>query len=303
MGRRVLVTGASGFLGRAVCALLQEAGAEVFGTWHSRPLPAAIPGEPMDLPGGADALIRRVQPQVVLHLAAPVNVARDPALYATMRRGILDGTVEVAEACRAVGARLVAVGTCEEYGDAEAPFREDAAVAPVSPYSALKAAATAWVTMRARTSDLDAVVVRPFRAYGPGGRGGLIPAACRAALRGEPFEMTDGAQVREWNHVDAIAAGVVAAGAHPDARGRVLNLGGGPRAAVLEVAQTLFALAGADPGLLRPGALPRRAGEVDRFWGDHAAAEALWGRLEQPSLADGLADTLEWHRSLLEREA
>ena len=296
MGRRVLVTGASGFLGRAVLALLQQAGAEAFGTWHSRPLPADVPGEPLDLPGGGGPLVRRMRPEVVLHLAAPVTVDRDPALLDLMRRGILEGTLELAQACASVSARLVAVGTCEEYGDGAAPFREDQAARPVSPYSAMKAAATHAVTMLTRTTGLDAVVVRPFRAYGPGDLRSVVAAACQRALAGQAFEMTDGAQVREWNHVDAIAAGVLAAGAHPEVRGRVLNLGGGERRSVRGLVEAVYRLAGADPDLVRPGALPRRKGEVDRFWGDHAAAEALWGPLPQPALDEGLADTLAWHR-------
>ncbi len=299
LGRRVLVTGASGFLGRAVCGLLAEAGADLFGTWHTRPLPGSLPGEPLDLPGGAGPLIRRVRPAVVLHLAAPVTVRRDPALYPRMRAVILDGTEEVARACLEVGARLVSVGTCEEYGTGEAPFSETQAALPVSPYSALKLAATAYVTMLCRTASLDAVVVRPFRAYGPGDTASVVAAACTRALAGDPFPMTDGAQVREWNHVDAIATGLLGAALHPDARGRILNLGGGEHRSVRGVVEAVYRLAGQPADLVQPGALPRRAGEVDRFWGDHTAARALLGPLPQPSLDDGLADTLAWHRSRL----
>lgn len=299
LGRRVLVTGASGFVGRAVCALLAEAGADLFGTWNSTPLPPSVPGEPLDLPGGATELIHRVRPQVVLHLAAPVTVRRDPALYARMRAVILDGTEEVARACLEVGARLVSVGTCEEYGDGEAPFVETQAARPVSPYSALKLAATGYVTMLCRTTPLDAVVVRPFRAYGPGDTRSVVAAACEHALQHQVFEMTDGAQVREWNHVDAIAHGLLGAALHPDVRGRVLNLGGGERRSVRDLVTTVYQLAGADTGLVRAGALPRRAGEIDRFWGDHTATEALLGRLPQPSLDEGLTDTLAWHRARL----
>jgi len=154
--------------------------------------------------------------------------------------------------------------------------------------------------MLTRTTDLEAVVVRPFRAYGPGDTQSVVAAACRAALTGAPFPMTDGAQVREWNHVDAIAAGILAAGAHPDAAGRVLNLGGGERRSVRGLVEAVYRLAGADPALVQPGALPRRAGEVERFWGDHTAAEALWGPLPHTSLDDGLADTLAWHRARLD---
>lgn len=294
LGTRALVTGASGFLGGAVARLLLELGAEVHGTGRGRLPPEGVIAHPMNLPDDAPAVIAALRPQVVFHLASPVDLRRDPELYERLRPGILDGTVAVAQACLATRARLVQVGTCEEYGTIAAPFRETDALMPVSPYSALKAAATAWVIAATRSAGLQATVVRPFRGYGPGDRSSVIASASRAALSSAPFPMTDGAQSREWNHVDALAEGIVAAGAHPGALGRVLNLGGGERRSVAEVVALVFRLAGADPALIQMGALPRRAGEIEALYGDHAAARALWGEIAQPSLEEGLEDALDW---------
>lgn len=296
------MTGAAGFIGSAVCAVLQEAGAEVYGTWRTRPLPVGVPGEPVVLPYGADELIARVQPEVVFHLASPVVLRRDPALYDRLRSGILDATQSVAQACLAHGARLVHVGTCEEYGAGDAPFVESQATRPVSPYSALKAAATAWVDMLGRVAGLEATVVRPFRCYGAGDTQSVVAAAAEAALLHRRFPMTDGAQVREWNDVAAVARGIVASGAHPGAIGRVINLGGGPQASVRQVVEMIFRLADADGALVEPGALPRRGGEIERFWGDHGLSDALFGPLAQGTLEDGLADVLAWHRARLQAE-
>ena len=282
--------------------MLQEAGAEVYGTWRTRPLPDGIPGEPILLPEGAGELIARVHPEVVFHLASPVVLRRDPSLYGRLRSGILDSTQAIAQACLEQGIRLVHVGTCEEYGSGEAPFVESQATRPVSPYSALKAAATAWVEMLGRVSDLQATVVRPFRCYGPGDTTSVIAQAAEAALLDRDFPMTDGSQVREWNDVHAVARGIVACGAHPGAVGQVLNLGGGTRCSVRELVEMVFRLADASPDRVQAGALPRRGGEVDRFWGDHHASEALFGPLEQPSLEDGLRDVLAWHRGRLQAD-
>lgn len=294
LGRKVLVTGASGFLGSAVARLLLELGAEVHGTGRARLPPEGVIFHPMNLPDEAEAVLGAVRPAVVFHLAAPVDLRREPALYERLRPAILDGTAAVARATRELGARLVSVGTCEEYGAIEAPFRESDAPVPVSPYSALKAGATAWVLGLTRYAGLEATVVRPFRGYGPGDRASVIASAARAALRGEPFPMTDGQQLREWNHVDALAEGIVSAGAHPEAPGRVINVGGGPVLPVIEVVRAVYRLAGADPALIQAGALPRRAGEIERLWGDHALARALWGEIAQQPLEEGLADHLDW---------
>lgn len=292
----MLVTGASGFLGGAVVRRLAAAGAEVHGTGWSRPVPAPARAWRARLPEDTAQVVDAVRPQVILHLASPVDLRREPELYAALRPGILDATVAVAEAARACGARLVQVGTCEEYAGGEVPYAESQPPRPTSPYSALKAAATAWVLALHHAHGLPVTVVRPFRAYGPGEARGLVPEACRAALAGRPLPMTDGAQVREWNHVDAIASGLVAVAAHPDTVGRVLNLGGGPRLSVRELVARIYALAGADPALVQAGALPRRPGEVDRFWGEHSATTALLGPLPHPDLDQGLAETLAWYR-------
>ncbi len=299
LGRRVLVTGASGFVGQAVCRVLLEAGAEVHGTWRRHRAADEVIQWPATLPADAAAVVARVDPEVVFHLAAPVNLGRDEELYDALRDGIVDATRAVAAACERSGARLVHVGTCDEVAGAQAPMNEDALVATTSPYGALKAAASEWVRMRGVCGDLQAVVLRPFRAYGPGGRSGLVPAACRAALRGQELGITDGLQVREWNHVDNIAAHVVAAGAHPDAPGQVLHLGGGPRLSVLHLARRIFECAGSDPDLVKPGALPRRLAEVDALFTDAHAALCLFGAPPAMTLEEGLQDTLEWTRHAL----
>ncbi len=294
--RRVLVTGASGFLGGAVCQLLLAAGADVHGTKHRRPCPPGVHAWPARFPVDARPLLDAVRPDVVLHLASPVDLRRDPQLYDTLRPGILDTSVALSRAALDLDLRFVQVGTCEESAGGPVPFSPDAPASPTSPYSTLKAAATTWVLGLHRSHGLRATVVRPFRAFGPGEARGLIPAACRAALARQALPTTDGRQVREWNHVDAIAHGIVAVAAHPDSVGRLLNLGGGPRLSVHDMVQRIFRLAGADPALHQPGVLPRRPGEVDAFWGDHRATDALIGPLPHEELDTALLDTLAWYR-------
>jgi UDP-glucose 4-epimerase len=293
---RVLVTGAGGFLGGATCRRLLELGAEVHGTVRRSPAPDGVESHVLDLPDGADALVRRLQPQVVLHFASPIELDHDPHLYERLRRGILDTSAAVAGACRATGARLLQVGTCAEYGEREAPYHEDQAPRPTAPYGVLKAAATHLVMAMARTGGLRATVVRPFRTYGPGDMHSVVAQACRGVLDDVDLALSDGAQVREWNYVDPMVAGLLSAAACPAAEGRLLNLGGGPRASVRALVEAIWDLGGADPAQLRFGDRPRRASEAETFWADTSAADALIGPLPHVPLSRGLEQTLEWTR-------
>ena len=233
------------------------------------------------------------QPEVVFHLAAPVILEETPDQETTLECGIYRATEAILRACTARGARMVQVGTCAEYGDVEAPYQEHQQARPTSPYGRHKLSASTCVR------EAGHVVVRPFRAIGPRDRSSVVAASARAALQGNAFEMTSGEQRREWNHASAVAKGIVAAGAHPGAVGRIINVGGGETASVLSVVQQVFALAKADPELIHPGVRPQRVGDVPLLAGDHHAANSLWGPIRQPPLGHTLADAVSWVRSEL----
>lgn len=296
---RALVTGAGGFIGRALCRHLLAEGWEVHGTARRSPPPGGVMVWPLDLRDGSAwaRVFREAQPDVVFHLAATVDVSREPARYAQALEDIPAVADRVARSCLAADVRLVAAGTCEEYGDGPAPFREDQLPQPVSPYSAAKVAAWAWLGALRRTQGLRVTWVRPFLTYGPGQGGrGLIPAAIRAAIAGEAFPMSAGAQTREVNFVDDIARGVALA-ARPEAIGETINLGGGPELPVIEIVERIFSMAGADPALIQRGALPTRAGEAPRFYGDHEKARTLLGHRPRVTLDEGLRRTIERARA------
>ncbi len=294
---RVLLTGASGFIGGAVCRALCTLGAEVHGTGCTRPTPAGIHAHRASLPEDARALVRDVAPTCILHLAAPVDMSHDEDTLIRLRAGIVHGTQAIAEEAARLGVHLVHVSSCAVYEGSRAPFSETDPLRPQSPYGRLKLEAEEEVAALSR-GGLQATVLRPFRAYGPGCTSGLVAEACHAATSGCELELTDGSQVREWNHVDSIAAGIIwAAQSRP--AGDVLNLGGGDRISVGLLARRIFRLARVPEERIVQGARPRRPNEVDRFWGDHRRAESLWGPLPHRDLDAGLQQTLDWHSARL----
>lgn len=290
----MLVTGASGFIGAEVCAQLLALDATVHGVGDTRPAANCTVAHRAHLPADGRDLVRTVAPSVVVHLACPIDMGQGEPTRARLRPGVRDATVALAEAAAATGARFVFISSCAVYEGGLAPFGENDALRPMSAYGQLKVEAERAVR---EVANLRWTCVRPFRAYGPGCTTGLIAQVCQAVVRREPVAISDGTQTREWNHVSSLATGIVRAAAGPGRFGRTLNLGGGHRVSVGEIAHRIVHLAGADPGLLEIGAIARRFGEVQRFWGDHRRADLCLGALPLVGLNAGLAQTIEWHRA------
>jgi UDP-glucuronate 4-epimerase len=246
------------------------------------------------LPEDAADLVAAVSPAVIFHLACPVVLTDGDDVERQLRSGIVDATEALGHAASRHRARLVHVSSCAVYEDDRAPFSEAQTPHPLSPYGRLKLEAE---QAAAAVADLSLCLVRPFRTYGPGCETGLVADVCRAAVTGATVSLTDGRQVREWNFVDTIATGIIAAGAHPAAVGQTINIGGGDRVSVGALARRIVALASAPASVLSIGTAARRPGETDRFWGDHRRAEHRWGPLPHVAIDAGLEQTIAWHKA------
>jgi len=206
---RVLVTGATGFIGRHLCSKLVELGATTYGLSRSASaatVPAGVIPIATDVTQREAVLasLERVRPSHVLHLAA----AGVTEPYLPIERAVdvnVSGTVHVLEASYAVGAqRFVHIGTAYEHRTAEAERGLN------NPYVASKI--SAWLFWRAfaEKQDIDSVAVRLYHVYGPQQQRGLLPAALQAAQRHEVFKMTPGEQLRDFVYIDDVVEALVA---------------------------------------------------------------------------------------------
>lgn len=299
-GRRVLVTGASGFLGAHLCRRLAAAAVE---TWAvSRTLPRAASGSMRNVPGDLtdlDAtreLLRECRPDVVFHLAGLAAGAPDPELVLPTFRSNLVTTVNLLTALREQGAsRIVLAGSMEEPDEADA--------APGSPYAASKSGSSAYGRMFHRLYGLPIAIARIFVAYGPTARDlhKLVPRVILSLLDGRSPRLGSGRREVDWIHVDDVVGGLLAMAAAPQAVGRTLDLGSGTLVPIRELAERIAELVdgrGAapvfDPALDRPSERVRVA--------DLAATRGCIAWQPATDLNQGLAATVEWfreHRALI----
>jgi len=295
--RRVLLTGASGFIGIHCIRPLLDRGFEVHAVSRA-PRPAGDLGatwHAADLlrPGAARALVEAVKPTHLLHLAwyvVPGKLIASPENldWVTASLDLVRGFAE------AGGQRLLVCGSGYEYDWRYGYCTEDLTpCVPDTVYGACKHALHEVVRSYAATRQLSFAWPRVFFLYGPNEHPQrLVSSVVRALLRGEPAPCSHGRQIRDYMHVQDVADGLVAVAdsGHQD----VVNVCSGQATTIREMVLTLGRLTGR-PELLQLGAIPARANDVPLVVGANARMTAL-GWQPHYDLEAGLQQTIDWWR-------
>ena len=304
-GARVLVTGATGFIGAQLVAALGAANADVQGV--ARRMPAAplagcsklLTVDLSDL-AACRALIRSTRPDRIFHLASHVTGRQDLTSVVETLNGNLVSSVNLFTAVAefAKPQSLVVAGSSEEPRQFTL---DDPETAPYSPYAAAKLSQSAYAAFFRRTLGLPVSHARIFMGYGPGQSDAkkLIPYVVLSLLRGQTPALASGRRLADWTYISDIVDGLMVLGARPDVPS--LEIGTGRLTSVADVALKLRDIV--DPARdVAFGAAADRLHEA-RHVADVARAKALTGWQPTVGLDDGLRRTVDWYRNALNQFA
>ena len=309
--KKVLVTGAGGFIGSHLAEALVEAGAKVRGflRYNSRndighlrwADPQAV--REMELIFGdlndPDSVGRAVEgATLIYHLGAVISIPYsylDPA--EVIKTNIL-GTTNILQQALKKGVDLVVhTSTSEVYGTARfVPITEDHPLQAQSPYSASKIAADKIAESYCLSYGLPVVILRPFNTYGPRqSRRAIIPTIITQALAGSKIRLGSLWPTRDFTYVSDTVAGFLSCAGKPRAIGQTINLGTGRDIPVRELAQKILAQLGVRARIVYEKSRVRPPGsEVGRLRSSPRRALRLLGWKARVTLPEGLKATLRW---------
>lgn len=310
-GKRVLITGAGGFIGSHLSETLVQAGARVraFVRYTSRGdwgllsmLPPDIRQE-IEVSAGdirdLEAMRKAMQGiSHVFHLGALIAIPYSYVHPAEVVETNVIGTLNVLLAAQDSGvARVIHTSTSEVYGTAlRVPIDESHPLQGQSPYSASKIGADKLAESFYRSFGVPVVTLRPFNTYGPRqSTRAVIPTIITQALTQPAIQLGNLDAKRDLTFVSDTVAGYLRVGEALDVEGETFNLGTGREVRIIDLAQEIIRQLGKeieiviDPSRLRP-----EKSEVQRLLSDNRLAQARLGWQPQVSLEEGLTHTIRW---------
>ncbi len=316
--KRVLVTGAGGFIGSHLVEQLVRLGAFVraFVRYNSRGDPGLlrlVSAETIDnveLIGGElrdpDAVRKAVSGcQFVFHLGALISIPYSYRHPVEVAETNFIGTLNILMACRDLNVeRLIHTSTSEVYGTARrTPIDESHPLQGQSPYSASKIGADKLAESFYCSYQLPVVTVRPFNTYGPRqSTRAVIPTIITQALANHTIHLGNINTIRDFTFVDDTVNGFLCAAAASAVEGGIFNLGTGTEITIGALAEKIIQKVGAqarvdvDPQRLRP-----ERSEVLHLLSDNSLAREQIGWSPSTSLDDGLDKTIDWMKSNLDQ--
>jgi dTDP-glucose 4,6-dehydratase len=309
--KKVLVTGAGGFIGSHLVERLVAEGAQVraFVRYNSRADAGLLKLAPpetrsqLEIIGGdlrdEHAIRKAVEGcQVVFHLGALISIPYSYYHPVEVAQTNVIGTLNVLTACREAGVeRLVHTSTSEVYGTArQVPISEAHPLQGQSPYSASKIGADKLAESFHCAFGLPVVTLRPFNTYGPRQSArAVIPAVITQALTQPVIKLGNVNTTRDFTFVQDTVRGFMLAAQTPGVEGKTINLGTGSEIRIGDLVEKIVAKVNRSVEIqVEQERLRPEASEVYRLLSDNTQARETLGWQPETDLDSGLDHTIRW---------
>jgi len=308
--KKVLVTGADGFIGSHLVEMLLGEGAHVkalsqynsFNNWgwlediESLKDVEVLTGDVRD-PHYCKYMMKDVD--VVYHLAALIAIPYSYVAPDSYVDTNIKGTLNICQAALESGVRrVIHTSTSEVYGTAKyVPINEEHPLQPQSPYSATKIAADAMAMSFYNAFELPVTIARPFNTYGPRQSArAVIPTIITQIANGKKqIKLGDVTPTRDFNYVKDICRGFLALANCEAAKGETVNIGSNYEISVGDTLNIIRELMGSNVEFVSEEQRIRpEKSEVFRLWCDNTKIERLTGFIPEISIREGLRCTIDW---------
>ncbi len=310
--KRVLVTGADGFIGSHLTEMLLEEGYQVkalsqynsFNYWGwlddiKHPNLDVVTGDVRD-PHFCKHITKDID--IIFHLAALIAIPYSYVAPDSYVDTNVKGTLNICQAAKENGVKRVLVtSTSEVYGTAQyVPIDEKHPKQPQSPYSASKIGADMMAMSFYNTFELPVVIVRPFNTYGPRQSArAIIPTIISQIACGiKEIKLGDLTPTRDFNFVKDTCRGFIELSKCDAAIGQEVNIASNYEISMRDTLELIAKVMDADVKFIEDEQRIRPQGsEVFRLWGDNAKLKELTGFSPKYSIEHGLRETAEWFKN------
>ncbi len=295
-GKRVVVTGASGFIGSRLCNELDQYGCEVHAISrnpinHSNNSNIIFEKKDLTHLENVRKYFRKINPHYTFHTAGKVSGSRSIELVpSTFQNNLVTSVNMLTVAAEQKPGRLILMGSLEE------PEANQMKAIPSSPYAISKWAATTYAKMFHRLYDTPIVIIRLFMVYGPQKQDPdkLLPYVIRKLLKNESPKLGNGQREIDWIYIDDVIEGLVRAAVAKNIEGQTIDLGSGKLISIKDLVERIKFLMNSYTEIQFNALTDRLEEQIRRADTPKTFSQIQWK--PQTELDEGLKNTIDWYK-------
>lgn len=303
-GRKILITGATGFLGSHLAKRLVKEGAKVHvwvrpssSLWRLREIQERLSLHVVDLCDqiSVNNACQKINPEIVYHLAAYGVHYQQQDIKQALDTNVM-GTVNLIRGLRGTACKkFVHTSTFAEYGHKDHPIRETDSLEPEGIYASTKAATSLIAPAIAEQSGLPLLIMRLYTVYGPfESEDKFVPYIILSLLNGKAPKLTTCRQVRDYIYVEDVVEAYLKAADISIDEPLTLNIGSGIPITLRDLVQNILKFF--NDGEVLFGAVPHRKKEIWQAYADITKAREVSGWVAKTPLEEGILKTVEWFK-------